>query len=165
MIKITSNNSEDFTLIKSALTTLESSTSTFLDYFAVAEQVDSVNENLTVILRNNRPFKLDLNRQKYLVAIPSAFIIDSFEFVKTLDRRAMKVGAKKYFTNVLVKCHMEGHAINFLLVLSGFTSDAIRIIKDDSVTATLAESISNAVNPNELEDSNVDNSVADMVNS
>lgn len=129
MIKITSVDSDSFSIIKNALDILDPS-GEFLNYFKVAEQSDKDKDGVTVILRNSKKFSKDLNKRKYVVLVPETLKIDSFEFVKTFEGPGR---ARHPEYNVVIKATVEGSEVNFVIILSGFVSDSIRIVKNPDV--------------------------------
>ena len=127
MLKITARDSESFSAIESALLEFDEN-EVFLRYFDAAVQSEADEEGVTVILRNCKKFKKDLNKKKYIVSIPTTMTIDGFEFIKKYEGKCNK---RVPFYSVLVKGHLASSEVNFILILSGFNDDAIRILSND----------------------------------
>jgi hypothetical protein len=148
-MKITAKSAEDFKVIESALKELDPEEE-FLSHFKSAEQSDKDNSGITVILRNNKRFIKNLNKNKYIVVIPDGLEIDSFEYVTAYEGKARN---RVPVSNVVMKCHMDTNEVNFVVVLSGFNTSAIRVIKALQTaplippsTSDVVESVDDAIN-------------------
>jgi len=127
MLKITARDAESFSAIESALSEFDTQ-GVFLRYFNVAVQSEADVEGVTVILRNSRKFRKDLNKKKYIISIPTTMTIDGFETIKKYETRS---GKRVPFYSVLIKGHLAVSEVNFILILSGFNDDAIRVLSHD----------------------------------
>lgn len=131
MLKITAVNAESFNEIKNALDEFDEQ-EIFLKYFDTAVQSEADVENVTVILRNNKKFKKDLNKKKYIVNIPTTLTIDAFEIVKKYETKG---GKRVPFYSVLIKGHLAVSEVSIILILVGFNDDAIRILSFDDYSS------------------------------
>lgn len=124
MIRISALNSADFVTIENALKELDP-TEEFLSYFETVEQCETNTLNeVKVVLKNTTLFRKDLNNNKYVIGIPDSLIIDCFETVETYET----VGSRRVAqNNVIIKCHMSTNEVKFVLVLSGFNSNRIKV--------------------------------------
>jgi len=127
MLTITARDAESFSLIEAALHEFDEQ-EVFLRYFDVAVQSEADVEGVTVILRNSRKFKKDLNKRKYIISIPTTMTIEGFEYIKKYETKSCK---RVPFYSVLVKGRLNISEVNFILILSGFNDDAIRILSSD----------------------------------
>jgi len=127
MLKITARTAEAFNEIESALLEFDEH-EVFLKYFDMAVQSEADVEGITVILRNTKKFKKDLNKRKYVISIPTTLVIDAFEMVKKYETKG---GKRVPFYSVLVKGHLAQSGVNIILILVGFNDDAIRILSHD----------------------------------
>jgi len=129
MLKITANSAEAFNEIEAALNEFDEK-EVFLRYFDTAVQSETDVEGTTIILRNNKKFKKDLNKKKYIISIPTTLTIDAFEHVKKFETRG---GKRVPFYSVLVKGHLATSNVNIILILVGFNSDEIRVMSYDEI--------------------------------
>jgi len=127
MLNITASSSEDFSAIEAALFEFDEN-EVFLKYFDVAVQSEADVEGITVILRNNKKFKKDLNKKKYIVSIPTTLTIDAFEFLKKYETKGNK---RVPFYSVIIKGHLYQSDVKLILILCGFNDDNIRILSAD----------------------------------
>lgn len=131
MTKIAALNADDFELIQTALNEADPE-GDFLQFFDKVEQVEG-KKTLTVLMKNRIKFVKDLNKNKYVVSLPDDFIIDGFEIVDSYEF----VGRHRIpFANTVIKAHMEGYEIVFIIVLQGFASHSVRIIHASDATCT-----------------------------
>jgi len=130
MLTITARDAESFSAIESALLEFDEQ-GVFLRYFDTAVQSEVDIEGVTVILRNSKKFKKDLNKKKYVISIPTTMTIDAFENIKKYETRS---GKRVPFYSVLVKGHLTVSEVNFILILTGFNDDAIRVLSNDEFT-------------------------------
>lgn len=157
MIKITANSSESFKTIQNALNELDP-TNEFLSFFKIAEQSEKDVNGITVILKNSKKFIKDLNKNKYVIYIPDALEIDSYELLPTFET----VGrGRTMFYNFVMKCHMKTNNINFVIILAGFNSPSIRVTKDKYVEFTSVDS--DIEDTNTSSDEIIDNVVNDTI--
>ena len=135
-LRITCNDAGQFQLIQDALGALEDNdTHGFVDHFDVAEELENVcsDRELSIVLRSTVPFKMDLNSgRKYIIPLPDCLVIDSFEFNRVYTDCSRQ--GRNPLTNVMIQAHIEGHNIDMLFVMTGFTSDNIRLVKASSTT-------------------------------
>lgn len=131
MLKITAKSAEAFNEIEKTLNEFDSN-EVFLRYFETAVQSEADAEGITVILKNTKKFKKDLNKKKYIISIPTSLTIDAFEFVKNYFTKG---GKRVPFYSVLVKGHLANSEVNIILILTGFNDDAIRILSHDEELA------------------------------
>jgi len=127
MLNITARDAESFTAIEAALNEFDEN-GVFLQYFDTAVQSEADVESITVILRNSRKFRKDLNKKKYVISIPTSLTIEAFEYIKKYQTKS---GKRVPFYSVLVKGHLAQSEVNVILILSGFNDDAIRILSND----------------------------------
>lgn len=161
MIKISAIDSESFTTIKNALAELDP-TGDFLSYFKVAEQTDKDKTGITVILKNSKKFVKDLNRNKFVVVVPQSLIIDSYEFVNTFET----VGrGRQPMANIVMKAHIANSTVNFVIILSGFNSPAIRVVRNDLTQSIITPSEDEEVTNNIDESSAVTDAIEDSIDS
>jgi hypothetical protein len=126
------NDTDSFNTIKTIISTLESDAPEFMKYFSVAEQSDKDHEGTTVILKNYKKFRKDLNRNKYVVCFPSTLSINSFDIVKYFEGEGPRTRRPEYA--VIIKANIVSSDINFIFVLGGFNDTNIRILKSDENT-------------------------------
>jgi len=131
MLNITAKDAESFNAIESALTEFDES-GIFLNYFDTAVQSEADIEGVTVILRNSRKFRKDLNKKKYIISIPTTLKIEAFEYIKKYETKYSK---RVPFYSVLVKGHLTTSEVNIILILTGFNDDSIRILSSDEELA------------------------------
>jgi len=127
MLAITARDADSFNAIEAALNEFDEN-GVFLQYFDTAVQFEGDVEGTTVILRNCRKFRKDLNKKKYIVSIPTSLTIDAFEYIKKYETKCSK---RVPFYNVVVKGHLTQSEVNFILILVGFNDDSIRILSND----------------------------------
>jgi hypothetical protein len=166
MLKITSTDSDNFEIISNAITALNAS-ECFLSYFDKAEQSDKDTSGITVLIRNVKKFKKDLNKRKYIINIPEKLVIDSIEY---LTSRHAPAACRKLTYTVIIKGHVDEDesGVNFIFILGGFNDSNIRIVKEDDITfndskCNCGNTVSKTDNLDELNDLEVDSAVEETI--
>lgn len=134
-MKILSSDTDKFTKIKECLR--EIADSELMTYIGIAAEAEGSDPNkINVVLRNNVKFKKDLNKNKYIIPIPTKLNIESFEIVKSME---MDCRVRRPMYAVVIKSNIASSPdINLILVFAGFNEENIRIIKED-VNAEIEE--------------------------
>lgn len=134
-MKISAYNQDSWNLINEALTEADPELD-FVQFFDTIEEVknEKDEDKLIVYMKNTTKFVKDLNHNKFVVSIPDAFVIDSFETVDSYEF----VGRHRFpYANTVLSCHIEGYDITFVIVLSGFNSHCVKIVHAKDAYCTL----------------------------
>jgi len=174
MLKITSLDSDTFEMINNAISLLNPSDN-FLSYFDKVEQYEKDKTGITVIIRNIKKFKKDLNKRKYIISIPEKLIIDSVEY---LASRHAPQGCRRLSYTAIINGHVEEdeNNVNFIFILGGFNDSNIRLIKEETLASGINGSTTGAggkclcgsrISPSDnldaLNQADIDDAVDDLV--
>lgn len=141
MIKITALTAEAFTTISELANRLDSE-EVLLSYFDEIEQLDKTelevppaedSDDITIILKNRRKFKKDLNKRKYIIPLPTVFKMEGFEVVQIYQQQDIKrIG--NY--TILIRGKVDGYDnVHVIFILMGFNDSAIKIISSDDLSS------------------------------